>query len=426
MMGLSRTIPSWPVLHNISFARASQVRRANMEYIYRWILRDDTFAKEVYIKYNFTKLRTLGIYKDASRTRLARRAGFYALELFFLLQLGTIVWDLATVLGNIGLFGDDMCILAGLLLTLAKKWHCVLYIDELWECVEQMQTYHEHYLLQGEWFVRRMRRQNLQERMLQDASKLLATLLASCLMVNALFSNGETLILRAIYPFSTATTLGYGCVFVCQAFLIVYVLYSMVLIDCIGAQALSQMALLFCMQRKQFELIGADLQLPPEGPLHGDRSIRDQVYSAIASHQQLLSFCNRLKRLYEPNIMAQFVCSMLIICLTAFELMFAKGDPMQMVRFGAYMLAGFYQVFVWSFFGNRVTNMSTGISDATISCNWIVLADGLKKDLRFTTMRSQKPFVIDVYWLFPLTYETFIAILSRSYSIFTLLRTMIE
>ena len=69
------------------------------------------------------------------------------------------------------------------------------------------------------------------------------------------------------------------------------------------------------------------------------------------------SFCNRLKRLYEPNIMAQFVCSMLIICLTAFELMFAKGDPMQMVRFGAYMLAGFYQVFVWSFFGNRVTNM---------------------------------------------------------------------
>lgn len=48
---------SWPVLHNISFARASQVRRANMEYIYRWILRDDTFAEEVYIKYNFTKLR---------------------------------------------------------------------------------------------------------------------------------------------------------------------------------------------------------------------------------------------------------------------------------------------------------------------------------------------------------------------------------
>ena len=28
-----------------------------MEYIYRWILRDDTFAEEVYIKYNFTKLR---------------------------------------------------------------------------------------------------------------------------------------------------------------------------------------------------------------------------------------------------------------------------------------------------------------------------------------------------------------------------------
>uniref|UniRef100_A0A182WKY1 Uncharacterized protein n=1 Tax=Anopheles minimus TaxID=112268 RepID=A0A182WKY1_9DIPT len=397
-----------------------------MEYIYRWIVRDDTFAEEVYVKYNFRNLRVLGIWKDASKSPLANRVGFYAMELFFLLQIGTIVWDLATVLNDIGLFGDDMCILAGLLLTVAKKWHCVLNINELSECIEQLQTYHAHYLQRGERFVRHMRRQDLQERLLQDASKLLAMVLASCLTVNALFSNGETLILRATYPFSTNTTLGYGCVFICQAILVVYVLFSIVLIDCVGAQILSQMSLLFLMQRMEFELIGADLQLPPDGTLHGDRMLRDDLHNLIASHQQLLSFCDRLKRLYEPNIMAQFVCSMLIICLTAFELMFAKGDPMQMLRFGAYMLTAFYQIFVWSFFGNRVTHMSTGISDATIRCNWIVLDDRLKRDLRFTTMRSQKPFIIDVYWLFPLTYETFIAILSRSYSIFTLLRTMIE
>uniref|UniRef100_A0A182JR47 Odorant receptor n=1 Tax=Anopheles christyi TaxID=43041 RepID=A0A182JR47_9DIPT len=338
-----------------------------MELMQRWIVRDDTFAEEVYVKHNFSKLRILGYYKHTSKATVARRrAGFFALEVFFLLQIGTIVWDLATVLNDIGLFGDDMCILAGLLLTLAKKWHCVVYLNELGECIEQLQLYHQQYLQRGEWFVRRMRRQDVQERMLQYASTLLAMVLASCLMVN--------------------------------------------------------LALLFCMQRKEFELIGTDLHLPPDGPLHGAQPIRNQVHSAIVSHQQLLAFCNRLKRLYEPNIMAQFVCSMLIICLTAFELMFAKGDPMQMLRFGAYMLTAFYQIFVWSFFGKR----STGISDATISCNWIVLDDGLKKDLRFTTMRSQKPFVIDVYWLFPLTYETFIAILSRSYSIFTLLRTMIE
>uniref|UniRef100_A0A9I3K6B7 Odorant receptor n=1 Tax=Anopheles maculatus TaxID=74869 RepID=A0A9I3K6B7_9DIPT len=385
-----------------------------MEFIYRWIVRNDKFAEKVFVKCNFCKLSVLGIYKDSSKAPLGSRAGFYAMEIFFLLQISTIVWDLATVLHDIGLFGDNMCILAGLLLTMAKKWHCVVNMTELSECIEQLQTYHEHYLKQGERFVRRMRRQDLQERVLQDASTLLALLLATCLLVNALFSNGETLILRATYPFSTSTTVGYGCVFLCQAILVVYVLFSIVLIDCMGAQILSQMSLLFCLQRMEFEMIGADLTLPLEGSLHGDQQLRQSVHTLIASHQQLLSFCDRLKRLYEPNIMAQFVCSMLIICLTAFELMFAKGDPMQMMRFGAYMLTAFYQIF------------STGISDATIGCNWIVLDDGLKKDLRFTTMRSQKPFIIDVYWLFPLTYETFIAILSRSYSIFTLLRTMIE
>ncbi|EAA44074.1 AGAP005760-PB [Anopheles gambiae str. PEST] len=373
-----------------------------------------------------------------------------------------------------------MCILAGLLLTLAKKWHCVLYIDELWECVEQMQTYHEHYLLQGEWFVRRMRRQNLQERMLQDASKLLATLLASCLMVNVriygilvqeftIFEDG----LRLIF-YSTQCSLGTlfqrrnaypACHLSLQhghhAWLRVCVRLSG-LSDRLrtvqhGADRLYRRAsaqpdgatVLHAAQTVRADRgrsSAAPRGPPPRRPVDTGPGVQcDSFTPAVAvvsigktrmslalfstPERPLLftgSFCNRLKRLYEPNIMAQFVCSMLIICLTAFELMFAKGDPMQMVRFGAYMLAGFYQVFVWSFFGNRVTNMSTGISDATISCNWIVLADGLKKDLRFTTMRSQKPFVIDVYWLFPLTYETFIAILSRSYSIFTLLRTMIE
>uniref|UniRef100_A0A182NJS1 Uncharacterized protein n=1 Tax=Anopheles dirus TaxID=7168 RepID=A0A182NJS1_9DIPT len=395
-------------------------------YILRIILRDDTFAEQAYVQYNFARLSTLGISMLSSEVPFTRRVHFFALELFFVLQIGTIVWDVATVLGDIGLFGDSMCILAGLLLTLVKKWHCVANVDELSECIEQLQAYHVHYLQQGERFVRRMRTQNLHERLLQDGSKLIAMVFGSCLIAIALFSNGESLILRASYPFSTSTTLGYGCVFLCQTFLIVWLLFSIVSIDCVGAQILSQISLLFCLLRMEFELIGTDLPLPLEGPLHGDQALRARIHGMIANHQRLLSFCNRVKRLYEPSIMAQFVCSMLIICLTAFELMFAKGDPMQTMRFGAYMLTGFYHIFIWSFFGHWVTHTSTSISDGTTGCNWTVLDDSLKKDLRLTTMRAQKPFVIDVYRLFPLTYQTFIAILSRSYSIFTLLCTMID
>uniref|UniRef100_A0A182QEY7 Odorant receptor n=1 Tax=Anopheles farauti TaxID=69004 RepID=A0A182QEY7_9DIPT len=344
------------------------------KYLHRIIWRDDTFEEQVFVKRTFVKLSILGIYKRSTRVTFGGRAWFFAVEAFFLLQISTIVWDLATVLGDIGLFGDNMCILAGLLLMLVKKWHSVAKVDEIAECVEQLQAYHVYYLQKGDRFVRRMRNQNLQERLLLDAAALIATVLGGCLIVNIL----------------------------------------------------SQMALQFCLLRMEFETIGTELSLPLDGPLHGDEELRRRIHRMIANHQQLLGFCNRLKRVYEPNIMAQFVCSMLIICLTAFELMFAKGDPMQMIRFGAYMLTAFYQIFIWSFFGNRVTQTSTGISDGTVSCNWTVLDDSLKKDLRLTTMRSQKPFVIDVYRLFPLTYETFIAILSRSYSIFTVLRTMIE
>ncbi|XP_053674708.1 putative odorant receptor 69a [Anopheles nili] len=379
----------------------------------------ENLPEEVYVKGNFAYLST-------SETPLARRFGFYLLDAFFVLQTCTIVADLATVLSDIGLFGDNMCILAGLLMMLSKRLHCATVYDELDECVEQLQVYHERYRRQGDAFVREMRRRETQERLLQNASKWIATILGGCLIVNGLFSHGEKLILRASYPFSTATPLGYGCVILCQAFLIGSVLFNVLFIDSVGTQVFSQMGLIFDMQCMEFEMIGIDLVIPTEGPLHGEATLRCQVHGLMADHQQLLAFCNRVKRLFEPNIMVQFVCSLLIICLTAFELMFTKGDPMQMLRFGAYMLTAFYQIFLWSFFGNLITHTSTGVSDAMARCNWLALDDALKKDLQFTMMRAQRPFIIDVYRLFPLTYDSFIAILSRSYSICTLLRTMVE
>ncbi|KFB50423.1 AGAP005760-PB-like protein [Anopheles sinensis] len=380
------------------------------------LVRGDLVSRVVFVKESFALLRVLGVYRGVRESPFFHRMVYYVPDVFFVLQIATIVWDLAGVLDDIGLFGDDMCILTGLVLTLVKKWHCIVNIEPLDECVEQFQLYFEHYMNHGEQFVDRIRRQKLNEVALLFLSRVLGVVLGGTLILHALLSNGESLILRARYPFSTATPLGYGFVFLCQAFLVSYVLFNVVHIDTVGAQMLSQMSLLFHLHRMEFEAIGEGLQLPPDGPLYGDDAIRSRIHG----------FGDRLKRLYEPNIMAQFVCSMLIICLTAFELMFSKGDLMQMFRFGAYMVTGFFQIFVWSFFGNRITATSTSIHEATSTCNWIVLDDRLKKDLRFTMMRAQKPFVIDVYWLFPLTYETFIAILSRSYSMFTLLRTMIE
>ncbi|XP_058123174.1 odorant receptor 4-like [Anopheles ziemanni] len=383
-------------------------------------------SRVVFVKENFAKLKVLGVYRGARDGPFFHRMVYYVPDIFFVLQIATIVWDLAGVLDDIGLFGDDMCILTGLVMMLVKKWHCIVSIERLDECIEQFQLYFERYMNSGEQFVDRIRRQKLQEVVLLYFANALAVILGGTLILHALLSNGESFILRARYPFNTATPLGYGFVFLCQAFLVSYVLFNVVYFDSVGSLMLSQLSLLFQLHRMEFEAIGEGLLLPPVGPLHGDDAIRLQIHKLIESHQQLLQFGDRVKRLYEPNIMAQFVCSMVIICLTAFELMFFKGDLMQMFRFGAYMVTGFFQIFVWSFFGNRVTATSTSIHEAISTSNWIVLNDRLKKDLRFTMMRAQKPFVIDVYWLFPLTYETFIAILSRSYSMFTLLRTMIE
>ncbi|XP_035790538.1 odorant receptor 47b-like [Anopheles albimanus] len=126
------------------------------------------------------------------------------------------------------------------------------------------------------------------------------------------------------------------------------------------------------------------------------------------------------------NFMGLFVASVIMICTSAFEVLLAKGNVMLIFRFVVLGLSSFYQILIWCFLGDLVAQKSSSICDAIASCNWTVLDTRQKKDLSFIMMRAQKPFIINVYRMFPLTYETFLMILSRAYSAFTVLMEMIE
>ncbi|XP_052863593.1 odorant receptor 65a-like [Anopheles cruzii] len=381
---------------------------------------------KMFLRQNFDQLRFFNIYRGASKAPFGQQFRFYALEVFLALQFFPIAYDLTTVLDDIALIGDDLCVLTGVVMVLMKRWHCRSIVDQLDDCVQKFDEYYAHYRSRGAEFAEAIRRETLPDRILAFMSHVLGGAMCVFFVMRELLSDGESHILRAKFPFNTDTTVGHMVVFASQAFLLCHSVVSTVLIEDFSTELLSQLSVLFVLLRMEFEQVAKGYPLPRDQLLHYDEAIAARIKQLIVQHQKLLSFADRVKELYETNIMGQFVASSIIICMTAFEVMFAKGQMILICRFGAYMAISFHQIFAWCFFGDRMTHMSTSIHEGIFACNWIGLDNGLKKDLGFAMMRAQQPYVINVYGMFPLTFAMFIAISSRAYSVMTLMQSMIE
>ncbi|XP_035787950.1 odorant receptor 47b-like [Anopheles albimanus] len=261
-------------------------------------------------------------------------------------------------------------------------------------------------------------------------------------------------VLRAKYPFQTDTFIGYSVVFLSQMLLVWHSILSIVVVDLFCSQVISQLSLHFQLLSIDFASIGKELSI--HEPLDQGEAVVDRIEKLVLRHQYLLELGEQVKKVLEPNIMGLFLASVIMICTSAFEILLANGNLMLIVRFALLELCIFYLIFTWCFLGDLVAQkvmifnkrmllripqlnlddrylklshfipQSSGIYDAIASCNWTVLDTRQKKDLSFIMMRAQKPFIINVYRMFPLTYETFLAILGRSYSAFTVLTEMIE
>lgn len=61
-----------------------------------------------------------------------------------------------------------------------------------------------------------------------------------------------------------------------------------------------------------------------------------------------------INRIYESMFFVQFVGSMSIICLTAFEATLTLSDKTMFFKFAIYMFASFGQLLCWCWVGNKM------------------------------------------------------------------------
>ncbi|XP_053686897.1 odorant receptor 67c-like [Sabethes cyaneus] len=382
------------------------------------IFKGEEYPDVICIEFSLQMLTYMGQWRHQQQT------GRYWVY-FCLLSLGTffhcffIIWDWTEIYNDFIALGDNICVSSGVALVLYKKCYHNYYAREFEQIFDKFKLYSEQ-CNKREKTVKDLQVRYFKEEYLLIVSTIFLGLsLLIAISGHSLFDS--TIPIRAKFPMeidSSAKLVFISCFQISMSF---YVIESIVFIDGIGGQMMSQMTLHFEILFRDFKAIGSDAVVLDK--CNGD-CLRQDLRDLIIRHQDLLDFGKNVNALYQPMLMAQLGCSLSMICLTAFEATLTTDKLYIFLRFAIYALSVFIQILYWCYYGNRVTHMSSTINEALVQCDWMQGNSSFKKDLMIVMMRAQKPFQFRVYGYFSISYETFIVVLSKSYSFFTLFRTI--
>ncbi|EJY57764.1 AAEL017362-PA [Aedes aegypti] len=388
------------------------------------IFNGQEYPQTICISYSLNMLTYLGQWNHKDSTR-AYKIYFYFISLLFLFHFYALVRDLFETYNDLILFGDNMCVTAGVALVLYKKVYHNYYRENFEEIFGKLQSLSKENDKRITPIRNLLRTYFIQEYILTISTIFLGLSLIVAICGHSFLD--LTLPIRAKYPTEVDSVEKLVFFSLFQASVSFFLIEGIVFIDGIGGQVMSQMSLQFHILSLEFRTIGHTLNNDStcgSGVPNHISMVRQDLHELIQRHQQLIEFGMNVNSLYQPMLMAQLGCSVSMICLTAFEATLTMHDLFLFMRFAVYTLSVLIQILYWCYYGNRVSYMSTMINDAIIECNWLGSDTSFKKDLMLTMMRAQKPFKFKVYGYFPISYDTFIAVLSRSYSFFTLFRTV--
>ncbi|XP_076621628.1 odorant receptor 82a-like [Colletes latitarsis] len=147
--------------------------------------------------------------------------------------------------------------------------------------------------------------------------------------------------------------------------------------------------------------------------------------TCLRFHQRLVTMANDYNKTYSSSMFVQMLSSTSIICLTGFQAVVVGGQNSDIIKFGMYLSAALSQLLYICWIGNELSFSSSMLDRSQWLSDWhhehlpdIMLLFSL------ATMFTRQSMQLKAGAFYILSLETFIAIIRRSYSIFTLLNNM--
>ncbi|XP_019894621.2 odorant receptor 63a-like [Musca domestica] len=145
--------------------------------------------------------------------------------------------------------------------------------------------------------------------------------------------------------------------------------------------------------------------------------------ACVRLHQNLLSFCSRLNRVYQKPSLGLFISCCLLICLLTFKASVDLGkDISGSIKVCLYLLAAFYELLIFCLNGQRITSESERLPQAIYSSLWFDENRNFKFMIQIMIMRTNQNIRMDVGGFSRMSLETLLTITRSSVSYFLFLR----
>nr|XP_029721727.1 odorant receptor 63a [Aedes albopictus] len=151
------------------------------------------------------------------------------------------------------------------------------------------------------------------------------------------------------------------------------------------------------------------------------------LHECVDHYTRAIMFMDDINKIFSPILILQLFTSTSIICVIAFHASAnaSEGDS-QIFVMVVYLIAAFYQLFQFCWYGQRVQNESIELPNSVYDCNWHQCSKKFKTKLQLFLLNVQKTVDISAYNLIVMSMETYLSIVRTAASYFTALQTLTE
>ncbi|XP_034195733.2 odorant receptor 13a-like [Osmia lignaria lignaria] len=242
-------------------------------------------------------------------------------------------------------------------------------------------------------------------------------------MAVAYFINGVSFFFMPLYtnqhlpleswlPFSTDTVMKYGIVYIIQAYSSMHTALS-IFVD-------FKIISLLCFTAARLDILNAKLK---QGNSY------EMMVNYIKEHQEILRFLEDTKAAVQALLFKTNITMGSVVIAAAFPLLYMKNpmsEPQVVYQFVCMVLAGCGHVYLISAPSDDLKESSIQFAMSVTDIQWIGKQKNMTTSVLIMLQRSQKPCLIPLGLIPPLSMEYFSQFLTTIYSYFMAIRTMIE
>ncbi|XP_043281331.1 odorant receptor Or2-like isoform X1 [Venturia canescens] len=160
------------------------------------------------------------------------------------------------------------------------------------------------------------------------------------------------------------------------------------------------------------------------GPSKYDDPCYEELVRCIEQHFHAAEYVDLVERSYSMSFMIQTIVSMVLLSMSAVQLLIKFGETDEMLRMIQFNLAQFCHIFYNSWPGQKLLDQSVIFRDSVYSSEWYSLSARSKVLFNFIMLRTLKPLKLTAGNLYDLSLENFGVVIRASASYFTVFASL--